>query len=63
MDQINNYTPPSEANFQIPANEETLKRETRNLAWASDVWYSIKKHWVIELQRLIRAQRALRHAQ
>ena len=26
--------------------------------WAADVWYSIKKHWVIELQRLIRAKRA-----
>jgi pimeloyl-ACP methyl ester carboxylesterase len=24
--------------------------------WAADVWYSIKKHWVLELQRLIRAQ-------
>ncbi len=26
--------------------------------WAADVWYSIKKHWCLELQRLIRAQRA-----
>ncbi len=26
--------------------------------WAADVWYSIKKHWVIEAQRLIRARRA-----
>jgi hypothetical protein len=26
--------------------------------WAADVWYSIKRHWVTELQRLIRAQRA-----
>ncbi len=26
--------------------------------WAADVWYSIKKNWVIELQRLIRAKRA-----
>ena len=27
--------------------------------WVADVWYSIKKHWVIEAQRLIRARRAL----
>jgi len=26
--------------------------------WAADVWYSIKKHWVVELQQLIRAKRA-----
>jgi hypothetical protein len=26
--------------------------------WAADVWYSIKKHWVMELQQLIRAKRA-----
>ena len=25
--------------------------------WAADVWYSIKKHWVIEAQRLIKARR------
>lgn len=29
-----------------------------NALWAADVWYSIKKHWSLELQRLIRAQRA-----
>jgi hypothetical protein len=29
-----------------------------NLLWAADVWYSIKKHWVLEAQRLIRARRA-----
>jgi len=26
--------------------------------WAADVWYSVKKHWTIEAQRLIRARRA-----
>jgi hypothetical protein len=25
--------------------------------WAADVWYSVKKHWTIEAQRLIRARR------
>jgi len=26
--------------------------------WAADVWYSVKKHWALEAQRLIRASRA-----
>ena len=25
--------------------------------WVADVWYSIKKHWVIEAQRVVRARR------
>jgi hypothetical protein len=29
--------------------------------WAADVWHSIKKHWVLELQRLIRAERTDLH--
>jgi hypothetical protein len=27
--------------------------------WAADVWYSIKKHWVLEAQQAIRARRRL----
>ncbi len=27
--------------------------------WAADVWYSVKKHWTLEAQRLIRAKRAV----
>jgi hypothetical protein len=26
--------------------------------WAGDVWHSIKRHWVLELQNLIHARRA-----
>jgi hypothetical protein len=33
--------------------------DSMNILWAADVWYSIKKHWVLEAQRLIRARRAL----
>ncbi len=29
-----------------------------NLLWAADVWYSVKKHWVEEAQRIIRVRRA-----
>lgn len=28
-----------------------------NLLWVADVWWSVKKHWVIEAQRYIRAKR------
>ena len=33
-------------------------RRRRHVLWAADVWHSIKKHWCLEAQRLIRAQRA-----
>ncbi len=29
-----------------------------NVLWAADVWFSIKKHWCLEAQRLIHAKRA-----
>jgi hypothetical protein len=29
-----------------------------NSLWAADVWYHVKKHWVIEAQKLLRARRA-----
>ena len=31
-------------------------RKSARVLWAAEVWHSIKKHWVLELQRLIRAQ-------
>jgi len=30
-----------------------------NALWAADVWYSIKKHWVLESQKAIHARRGL----
>jgi hypothetical protein len=35
----------------------------KNAFWAADVWFSIKKHWCIEAQRLIRARRVALAAQ
>ena len=32
--------------------------DTANILWATDIWFSVKKHWTIEAQRLIRARRA-----
>ena len=49
---INNFDP-----GQPPAEEPEFDADSRNILWAADVWYSIKKHWVRELQRTIQARR------
>jgi hypothetical protein len=33
--------------------------ETANILHAADIWYSVKKHWCLEAQRVIRARRSL----
>jgi alpha-beta hydrolase superfamily lysophospholipase len=47
---LNAYVPGQ--NNGIPANAASVS----NALWAADVWYSIKKHWVTEAQRLLRAK-------
>jgi hypothetical protein len=48
---LNAYVPDRpELADSVPAGDNAL--------WAADVWYSIKKHWCLEAQRLIRARRA-----
>jgi pimeloyl-ACP methyl ester carboxylesterase len=59
-DRINAYTPDKPMGLDDPANTQP---ETLNLMWAQDVWCSIKKHWVLELQRLIKARRAAANGQ
>jgi hypothetical protein len=50
--KLNAYTPgqPGEAGLEDDRMTGAL--------YAADVWFSVKKHWVEELQRLIRVQRA-----
>jgi hypothetical protein len=52
---INEYSltdpPPPSA---VPQGEQSA-----NVLWAANVWASIKKHWCIEAQRLIRSRRGL----
>jgi len=52
---IDRYTPgvppPAEADL-----------DTRNLLHAADIWFSVKKHWCLEAQRLVRAHRAFLQA-
>jgi hypothetical protein len=54
---INNYTPSSKPNVEL-ALDAKFDGDSRHILWAADVWFSIKKHWVLELQNLIRARRA-----
>ena len=51
-DWINAYVPGAN-NGDLPGADEG--RGT-NAFWAADVWFSIKKHWCLEAQRLIRAK-------
>jgi hypothetical protein len=53
-DWINAYVPGAD-NGNPPGVDEG--RGT-NALWAADVWFSIKKHWCLEAQRLIRAKQA-----
>jgi hypothetical protein len=52
---ISRYSPRGER-AAPPAGDDL---DTRNLLHAADIWYSVKKHWCLEAQRLIRAQRRL----
>ena len=51
-DWISRYSPRGER-ARLPAAEN---HDTRNIEHAADIWYSVKKHWCLEAQRLIRAK-------
>jgi hypothetical protein len=52
-DWINAYTGGKNVDAAtIPGGDDS------HVLWAADVWHSVKKHWCLEAQRLIRAQRA-----
>lgn len=57
-DWINRYDPRSQA----PAAPAIVDADLSNIVHAADIWFSIKKHWCLEAQRLTRAQRVLRQA-
>ena len=60
MDWLNNYHP-NDKPYDEPRLEVKFDADSKNILWAEDVWYSIKKHWVLELQRLLRARRLHDH--
>ncbi len=51
---INAYVPGQPVDLSALSDVSSM-----NILWAADVWYSIKKHWCLELQRLVRAKRSL----
>jgi hypothetical protein len=53
-DWINNYIPSEEPELTV-----TFQSSSKHILWAADVWHSIKKHWVLELQRMVRARQKL----
>lgn len=48
---IDNYRPAGD-----PVAEPKFDADSTNILWAAEVWYAVKKHWVLELQRMIRAK-------
>lgn len=58
MDWINQYRPSTES-VDRPKLDTSFDGDTRHILWAAEVWFEIKKHWVIELQRCIRARHPL----
>ena len=52
-DWINTYAPGDTRDPSVLPGDAP-----QHVLWAADVWYSIKKHWCLEAQKLIRAQRA-----
>jgi len=57
LDWINGYHPTDEP-VARPELDVHFEGDSSHILWAADVWFSIKKHWVLELQRSIRARRA-----
>jgi hypothetical protein len=58
VEWINNYRPTNEQ-IAAPKLEMQFDGDSSHILWAADVWFSIKKHWVLELQKSIYAKRAL----
>lgn len=53
---INDYTPTNQ-----PRLHTRFHSDSRHILYAADIWHDIRRHWVLELQRVIRAQRTFRH--
>lgn len=53
-DWINRYRPELSLDAQKPP-----PHDNGSIVYAAEVWYSVKRHWVLELQRLIKARNQL----
>jgi len=56
-DWINAYAP-----GQVPPPSADAG-SSENILWAADVWFHIKKHWVLEAQKVVQARRDLARRQ
>jgi hypothetical protein len=54
-DWINKYRPLNE-HVSSPSADVECDTTRKNLLWAAEMWFSIKKHWVLELQRFLRTR-------
>jgi hypothetical protein len=59
-DWINQYQP-APGPVIVAKLDRKFDADSRHILWAAEVWHSIKKHWVLELQRWIRADAARSH--
>ena len=57
---INNYSPVDRPP-DTPQPDLKFDSDSSHILWAADVWHSIKKYWVLELQRMIQAERLMSH--
>jgi hypothetical protein len=55
VDWINNYTPTNRPRLDVKFDSNS-----KHILFAADAWHDVRKHWVMELQRVIRAERASR---
>jgi hypothetical protein len=56
---LNAYHPERGLTVSVP--EFPAEVDTTHIEWAAEVWYAIKKHWVLELQRWIQTRRERSH--
>lgn len=53
IDWINAYTPTNQ-----PTLDVEFDSNSDHILYAADAWHDIKKHWVLELQRVLRTERS-----
>jgi hypothetical protein len=56
IDWIDQYTPTNRPRLDVE-----FDAKSKHILFAADAWHEIKKHWVLELQRVIRATRPAGH--
>jgi len=58
---ISNFKPANKSRETLRL-DATLDGDARHILWAADVWFSIKRHWVLELQHLVRTRHIQQNA-